>query len=111
MKILRISLGLLATLSLTAQAAVPLNVTMSGSRITDADPTITLELPNAGTETPVTNVFSLEGIRVAELSAHSMSRYYWDGNDVDEQPVPAGIYVIQVQHHGSVWHGPVMVNR
>jgi hypothetical protein len=59
----------------------------------------------------MTNVFSLEGQRVAELSAQSMSHYTWDGNDVDEQPVPSGIYVIQVQHNGSVWHGPVFVNR
>jgi len=91
MRIVRISLWLVAALSLTVQAAVPLNVIMKSNRITSADPIVTLELPNAGTETPLTNVFSLEGKRVAELSAKSMSRYYWDGKDVDQEPVPAGI--------------------
>lgn len=110
MKSLPISILLLAFPSMTAQAA-SLNVIMSGNSITDASSVVTLELPNAGTEAPMTNVFSLEGQRVAELSAQSMNHYTWDGKDVDQEPVPDGFYVIQIQHHGSVWHGPVMVNR
>ena len=34
-----------------------------------------------------------------------------NGKDVDQQDVPAGLYVVQIRHGGKVWHGPIVVKR
>jgi hypothetical protein len=111
MKVLAYSLLMAATLALTAQAASPLSVTVSGGMITEDNPTVGFALANPGTEAAITNVFDLQGHRVAELSAQSLSHFTWDGNDVDDQPVDPGFYVVQIRHKGQVGHYPVIVNR
>jgi len=111
MKTLAYSVLVTALFALTVQAASPLSVTVSGGMISDDNPTVGFVLANPGTEAALTNVFDLQGHRVAELSAQSLSHFSWDGNDVDEQPVDPGFYVVQIRHEGQVGHYPVIVNR
>ena len=99
------------TISLNALAATPLQITMSGNKITGEGQSIQFELANPGQEAALTHVFNLQGEEIAQLSASSLNHFFWDGKDVDEQPVEAGMYVVQIRHGGDVWHGPVLVNR
>jgi hypothetical protein len=98
-------------ISITALAATPLQITMSINKITSEGQVVQFDLANPGQEAALTHVFNLQGEEVAQLSASSLNHFFWDGKDVDEQPVEAGMYVVQIRHGGEVWHGPVLVNR
>ena len=93
-------------------AATPLDVSATGQAITGANRSVTFTL---GTRqlmpTATTRVFTMQGVQVAELSAQSLSRFSWDGKDVDEQDVANGFYVVQIEQNGAFWHGPVVVKR
>jgi hypothetical protein len=102
---------LLTIASFTGFAELPLNITMSGNRITGTGDNVYFDLANPGQEAAITHVFNLQGEEIAELSAESMGRFVWDGRDTDEQPVEAGLYVVQIRHGGEVWHGPVVVRH
>ena len=84
---------------------------MSGKTITTSIPSIIFTVENPGQDIAKTRVFTMTGKEIAELSAQSRNRFFWDGQDVDNQPVESGLYVVQIRHGGQVWHGPVMVNR
>ena len=111
MKRLGWSFVLVSLCGVVSQASSPLNVVMIGKTITPSEKIVRFELPSPGQEAATTTVFNLQGERVAELTAESLGRFYWDGNDVNRQPVSSGLYVVQIRHHGSVWHGPILVNR
>jgi hypothetical protein len=86
-------------------------VTMSGKAITPSAPMITFTIKSPQRDVAKTRVFTLSGNEVAELNAVSLNRFTWDGKDRDQQNVDPGLYVVQILHHGDVWHGPVLVNR
>jgi hypothetical protein len=100
--------GILASL---AYADSPPMVAMSAKMITSSIPSITFTVKNPGRDIAKTRVFTIDGKEIAELDAKSINRFSWDGKDVDQEDVPAGLYVVQIHHGGQVWHGPVMVNR
>ena len=105
------SLGLAALAVTLLWAVSPLNITMTGKVITGASHPIIFTLDNPGSEAAITRVFTLQGQDVAELTAQSLSRFVWDGKDIDQQDVASGLYVVQIHHGQSVWHSPVFVNR
>jgi len=111
MKPLVLAICLTAAAALVVSAAIPLDVTMSANKITAPGQVIGFNLPNPGHEAAITRIFTMQGQDVGELTAQSLSRFSWDGRDVDQQPVQSGMYVVQISHHGEVWHGPVLVNR
>jgi hypothetical protein len=86
-------------------------VTMSAKMITPLVPSISFTISNPGHDIARTRVFTMTGQEIAELSAESVSKFTWDGKDVDEQDVDPGLYVVQIEHNGAFWHGPVIVQR
>jgi len=111
MKIPWLAVFLTALIAVVVLAAVPLNITMSANKITRSGDVVRFDLRNPGQEAAITHIFNLQGEQVAELSAQSLGRFSWDGSDTDRQPVESGLYVVQIRHHGEVWHGPILVNR
>ena len=86
-------------------------VKMSAKSITPSEPSISFTIRHPGRDIARTHVFTMMGEEVAELSAESRSRFTWDGKDTDQQDVGPGFYVVQIEHNGSFWHGPVVVKR
>jgi len=108
---LAVAVFLTSGAALLAIAVSPLAVTMSDNKITPSGQPIRFDLADPGHEAAITHIFNLQGKEVAGLTALSLGRFSWDGTDVDRQPVESGLYVVQIRHHGEVWHGPVLVNR
>src|SRR5580698_7838172 len=111
MKTLVLAVCLTAATALVVYAAIPLNVTMSTNKITAPGQEIGFDLANPGQEAATAHIFTLQGKEIGELTAQSLGHFSWDGRDVDQQPVEPGLYVVQIHHHGEVWHGPVFVNQ
>src|SRR5579864_4890419 len=110
-KILRLTWCFPVLMMAAVLSAAPLEVSATGKMITASGSPITFTLGRAVIPTAKTRVLTIQGEQVAELDAHSLSRFSWDGKDVDQQDVANGFYVVQIEQNGSFWHGPVIVKR
>ena len=86
-------------------------VRMSATSITPQIPSVSFTIRHPGPEIARTQVFTVMGEEVAELTAQSRDQFTWDGKDVDQQDVSPGFYVVQIEHKGTFWHSPVIVKR